>query len=386
LTLKPNSIVEALATVLREPAVLHEPTFEGNEWKYVKECLDTGWVSSAGKYVDQFEGMLSDITEIGYAIATVTGTAALHAALKLAEVKANNEVIVPTLTFVGTANAVDLLGAVPHFADSEERTLGLDPIKLDEYLAGIADITGDRCINTITGRHISAVICVHIFGHPVDLDALAQVSEKYRLTLIEDAAESLGSTYKSQHTGNHGRLSILSFNGNKTVTTGGGGAILTNDPKLAKAAKHLTTTAKEAHAWEYRHDQAGFNYRLPNINAALGCAQLEQLPEFLTQKRCLAKSYLDAFAHIDGVRFFTEPDFAQSNYWLNALLLDSEYAGLRDDVLAATNDNNFMTRPTWTPMHLLPMYNDCPKMDLSVAEDLYRRLINIPSSPGLANS
>jgi perosamine synthetase len=383
LTLNPKTIVETLAKVLPGPAGLHEPSFEGNEWDYVKECLDTGWVSSAGKYVDKFEAMLSDVTETGYAVATVTGTAALHTALTLTGVKTDDEVIVPALTFVGTANAVTYLGAIPHFADSEERTLGLDPAKLDDYLEQTVNVTRDGCINKKTGRRISAIICVHIFGHPVDLDALSQISEKYGLTLIEDAAESLGSTYKGRHTGNHGLLSVLSFNGNKTVTTGGGGAIVTNDSKLAAAAKHLTTTAKQPHAWEYRHDQAGFNYRLPNINAALGCAQLEQLPIFLNKKRRLATAYAEAFADIEGLRFFTEPGFAKSNYWLNALLLDSDYTELRDDILAATNDNNFMTRPAWTPMHQLPMFRDCPRMDLSVAEDLYRRIINIPSSPAL---
>ena len=386
MTLQPNTVVEALASVLSGPAALHEPTFGGNEWDYVKECLDTGWVSSVGEYVDRFEAMLTDVTGAGHAVATVNGTAALHAALMLAGVEAGDEVIVPSLAFVGAANAATYLGAIPHFADSEESTLGLDAAKLAAHLERIADITGGACRNKDTGRRIAVVVCVHAFGHPVDLDPLAEVCGKFSLPLIEDAAESLGSTYKGRHTGNHGLLSILSFNGNKTVTTGGGGAILTNDAALAAAAKHLTTTAKVPHKWEYNHDEAGFNYRLPNINAALGCAQLEQLPRFLEQKRRLAAAYEASFAGIAEVRFFAEPDFAKSNYWLNVLLLDPDTAAQRDDILTATNDNDFMTRPAWTPLHQLPMWADSPKMDLSVAEDLYRRLINIPSSPHLAGA
>ncbi|NQU61756.1 MAG: LegC family aminotransferase [Rhodospirillales bacterium] len=386
MTLEPATVVETLASVLSGPAALHEPTITGNEWDYVKDCLDTGWVSTAGGYVDRFEKMLADFTGVGHAVATVTGTAALHAALVLAGVKADDEVIVPALTFVGTANAVTYLGAVPHFADAEERTLGLDPAKLEAHLDDIAEITDGICRNKVTGRRIAACVPVHTFGHPVDLDPLAVVCEKFNLVLVEDAAESLGSYYNGRHTGNHGRLSVLSFNGNKTVTTGGGGAILTNDADLAAKAKHLTTTAKVAHKWEYSHDIAGFNYRLPNINAALGCAQMEQLSDFLEGKRRLAQAYEAAFANIDGVRFFTEPPFAKSNYWLNVLLLDPDMAALRDDILAATNDSDFMTRPAWTPLHRLPMFTDCPKMGLTVAEDLYARLINIPSSPGLAEA
>jgi perosamine synthetase len=384
MTLEPQSIVDALATVLSPPAALHEPMLNGNEWDYVKECLDTGWVSTAGKYVETFEAMLADITGARHAIATVNGTAALHAAFVLGGIKSGNEVIMPALTFVGTANAAAMMDAVPHFADAEERTLGLDPVKLEEHLNDKAEVTDGDCRNKITGRRIAAVVPVHTFGHPVDLDPLVRICKKFNLTLIEDAAESLGSTYKGTHTGNHGRLSILSFNGNKTVTTGGGGAILTNDDDLAVEARHLTTTAKLPHRWEYRHDRIGFNCRLPNINAAMGCAQLEQLPGFLESKRNLAKAYEAAFADIEGVRFLTEADFATSNYWLNALLLDRDVADARDAVLGITNDNGFMTRPAWTPMHELPMYADCPRMDLSVAEDLARRLINIPSSPGLA--
>ena len=253
-------------------------------------------------------------------------------------------------------------------------------------MSAISEITNDGCINKDTGRKIAACVPVHTFGHPVDLDPLVEVCRKFRLTLIEDAAESLGSYYKDHHTGNHGLLAALSFNGNKTITTGGGGAIITNDAELAVKAKHLTTTAKVAHKWEYRHDRIGFNYRLPNINATLGLAQMEQLPRFLEQKRRLAKAYANAFSDVEGVRFFNEPDFAKSNYWLNVLLLDPETVDQRDDILELTNDNEYMTRPAWIPLHQLPMFADCPKMNMSVVEDLYRRIINIPSSPVLAEA
>ena len=283
----PNLVVEALASVVPAPAELHEPEIAGREWEYVKECLDTGWVSTAGAYVDRFETMLADVTGVAHAVAIVNGTAALHAALALAGVEAGDEVIVPTLTFVATANAVAYLGARPHFADSEEKTLGLDAAKLADHLERITDIQGGRCINTHTGRPIRAVICMHTFGHPVDLDVLTEVCRRFGLVLIEDAAESLGSYYKGRHTGAWGRLSVLSFNGNKTVTTGGGGAILTNDADLARAARHLTTTAKMPHDWEFVHDQIGYNYRMPNVNAAIGCAQLERLGDFVERERRL---------------------------------------------------------------------------------------------------
>ena len=381
--LSPDAIRDVLATVLTGPVGLHEPQFFGKEWEYVKDCLDSGWVSSVGNYVEKFEGMLTDFTGAKFAIATVNGTAALHSCLILAGVEAGDEVVMPSLTFVGTVNAAAGMYAIPHFADVEERTLGLDPLKLDAYLSAITEISGDKCLNKSTGRKISACIPVHTFGHPVDLDPLNEVCKNYHITMIEDAAESLGSYYNNTHTGNYGLVSALSFNGNKTITTGGGGAILTNDPDLAVQAKHLTTTSKLAHKWEYRHDQIGFNYRLPNINAALGCAQMEVLPKFLKQKRKLAKTYAKAFSQIDELYFFSEPDFAVSNYWLNSLLLDPRQAGLKDEILRVINESGYMSRPAWTPMHQLPMYKNCPRMNVSVSDDIYRRLINIPSSPGL---
>ncbi|WP_207893870.1 LegC family aminotransferase [Tumebacillus sp. BK434] len=376
-------LIEKLRSVLpadRSFIALHEPNFQGHEWDYVKECLDTGWVSSVGKYVDLFEQQLAAYTGVHHAVAVVNGTAALHISLLLVGVEAGDEVLMPTLTFIATANAVTYCGAIPHFVDSEERTLGLDPRKLDAYLAEIAEVRGDGCFNKQTGRRIKAVVPMHTFGHPVDLDPLLDLCERYQLELVEDAAESLGSFYKGKHTGGFGRIAALSFNGNKVITTGGGGAILTNDPGLAQRAKHLTTTAKVPHKWEYNHDAVGYNYRLPNLNAALGCAQLEQLPGFLEQKRALAQHYQEALQDMAGLTFVTEPDFATSNYWLNAIVLDEAQAQLRDELLKATNEQGIMTRPFWTGMHKLPMFAQCPRMDLAVAESLERRTINIPSS------
>lgn len=380
---RPESVVDALTAILPHPAALHEPEFAGNEWAYVKECLDSGWVSSAGEFVDRFEAELAEFTGAGHAVATVNGTAALHICLKLAGVEPGDEVLVPALTFVATANAVAYCHALPHFVDSEARTLGVDPAKLDDYLGRIAGSGGRTCINRASGRRIGAMVCMHTYGHPVDLDPLVEVCRRFGLVLIEDAAESLGSYYKGAHTGNHGLLSALSFNGNKVVTTGGGGAILTSDAGLAERAKHLTTTAKRPHRWEYLHDEVGHNYRMPNINAALGCAQLEQLPGFLERKRKLAERYRRAFAPLSGVGLFVEPEFARSNYWLNALILDREHAGDRDRLLERSNAQGIMTRPVWQLMHRTPMYRDCPRMDLSTAEDLSARLINLPSSPRL---
>lgn len=384
-----DDILGALQSVLPSedaPFIpLHEPSFHGNEWAYVKECLDTGWVSSVGKFVDRFEEELAAYTGVKRAVAVVNGTAALHVCLLLAGVKAGDEILMPALTFIATANAASYCGAVPHFIDVEERTLGIDPARLATYLEKIGEKHDSVCINRTTGRRIAALVPMHTFGHPVDLDPLLAVCQNFSIPLIEDAAESLGSYYKGRHTGQWGMLSALSFNGNKTITTGGGGAILTNDEDLGRLAKHITTTAKIPHRWEFHHDMIGFNYRMPNINAALGCAQLEQLPGFLAAKRQLAERYCQAFAGLGGIRFFTEPANSQSNYWLNTLLLDEEFAGYRDALLAATNDAGIMTRPAWTLMHKLPIFAECPKINLPVAESLERRLINIPSSAMLAS-
>ncbi len=378
-----TEVMAALAEVLSKPLskiALHEPTFLGNEWAYVKSCIDTGFVSSVGKFVDRFERELATFTGAKFAVATVNGTAALHLCLRLAEVRPGDEVIIPDLTFISTANAVSYCGAIPHLVDVSERTLGLDPLLLSFHLKKIAEIKSDGSWNRQTGRRIRAVVPMHTFGHPVDLDPLVKLCTEYKLELVEDAAESIGSYYKGRHTGNFGKLAACSFNGNKIITTGGGGAILTNDEQIAKMAKHLTTVAKVPHRYEFHHDDIGFNYRMPNINAALGVAQLEQLPNLLFAKRKLAKAYENAFQNVKSVRFFKEPQFSRSNYWLNVLTLEESASQYFIDLLEYTNDNGIMTRPFWTPLHQQVMYKNCPHADLTVSERLAKRAINIPSS------
>lgn len=372
-----------LAEVLGEvqaPLALHEPFFGGREKQYVTDCIETGWVSSLGSYVDRFEAELARRCGTAHAVAAVSGTAALHIALMLAGVSAGDEVLMPSLTFIATANAAAYCGAVPHFVDCEARTMGIDPAALSARLAQIGDRRGDGLYNKETGRRIAALVPVHIFGHPCDMDALGAVAGAYDLPVVEDAAEALGSRYRGRPAGSFGRLAALSFNGNKIVTTGGGGAILTDDPVLARRAKHLTTTAKIAHRWEFRHDETGYNYRLPNINAALGCAQLEQLDGFLAAKRRLAARYAAIF---EGApcRFFSACDFAESNYWLNAVFLPE--AGMLEGVLEGLHAAGYLCRPAWVPMHCLPMYSACPRAELPVTEDLAARVVNLPSSAAL---
>lgn len=379
-----RQVVKAVQSVVGlTPVALHEPNFSGNEWTYVKECLDTGWVSSVGRYVDRFEEDLATFTGAKRAVAVVNGTASLHLCLRLVGVERGDEVLIPTFTFVATANAVHYLGATPHFVDSEERTLGLDPDKLDRHMHDIAIKDGDGFRNRHTGARLKAVVPMHTFGHPVDMEALLEVAARWRLEVVEDAAESLGSCFRGRHTGCFGRVAALSFNGNKVITTGGGGAIITDDPALADRAKHLTTTARVAHQWFFAHDEVGYNYRLPNLNAALGCAQLERLPSYLENKRRLAAAYRRAFTGMSGLRFFDEPEGAQSNYWLNTILLDEGFSDRRDQLLETTNAAGIMTRPAWTLMHRLPMHATCPRMSLEVAESLERRLVNLPSSASL---
>ncbi|RJQ78889.1 MAG: LegC family aminotransferase [Desulfobacteraceae bacterium] len=383
-----GSIVEILAAVLSKKSSyvpLHIPEFEGNEKDYVAECIDSNFVSYLGQFVNRFEGMLSDFTGAKRVLAMVNGTTALHICLKVLGVKAGDEVLLPALTFVATANAVNYCGAVSHFVDVEEKTLGMDPIKLREHLGEIAAIDENGCLNKSSGARIRACIPMHTFGHPVDMDALMEVCNDYHIDVVEDAAESLGAYYKGRHTGGFGRVAALSFNGNKIITTGGGGAIMTNEDGLADLARHMSTTAKMPHKWEYRHDMVGFNYRMPALNAALGCAQMEKLPGFLTRKRRLAQKYQRAFESLDKVRFFVEPESAKSNYWLNALLLEKPDMALRNTILEATNDAGIMTRPVWTLLHKLPMFTSCPRMDLSVSEGLEARIINIPSSACLGD-
>lgn len=378
-----SKVVDILGGLFPKQVGLHEPVFKGQELKYVKECVTSGWVSSVGSFVNLFEKQLAELCGTRYAVATVNGTAALHVAIALAGVLPGDEVLIPTLTFIATANAVSYVGAIPHFLDSEEQTLGIDPDKLDEYLSQIAEVRDGDSFNRITGRRMKALVPMHTFGHPVRLDRVADVARKHSLVLIEDAAESLGSYYMGRHTGQWGELSTLSFNGNKVVTTGGGGAIVTNNEELARRAKHITTTAKIPHEYEFFHDTIGYNYRLPNINAALGVGQLEQLDEKLHQKRELLAMYRAAFEGFAEGRIFEEPENCRSNYWLQTLVLTKRNRGLRNSILKSAIDRKIGVRPTWNLMHSLPMYANYPKMDLSVSESLEDRIICLPSSPQL---
>lgn len=383
-----DSVLAAVRAALpnpSKPVPLHAPEFRGREWDYVKDCLDTGWVSSVGAYVDRFEQDLAAFTGIPHAVAVSNGTAALEVCFRLAGVEAGDEVLIPTLTFVATANAMTYRGATPHFVDSEAMTLGVDPVRLEEYLQTMARVDGDVCLNTRTGRPIRALVVVHVFGHPSDVEALAALAARWKLVLIEDAAEALGSRWKGRHMGGFGRLAALSFNGNKIVTTGGGGAVLTDDPELAKRAKHLTTTAKQPHRWAFDHDEIGWNYRMPNLNAALGCAQLEQLPGMMVRKATLATRYVQAFDGLKGAHMMQPREGAVVNQWLNALILDRPDRALRDQLLEALNDAGYHARPLWTLMHRLPMYADCPRDALPVAETLEDQVINLPSSAALAD-
>jgi len=381
-------ILSAIQTVLGTSSkiiALHEPEFVGSEWEYVKDCLDSGWVSSAGSYVDQFEKDLCNYTGAKYAVATVNGTAALHLSLILAGVKSGDEVIVPTLSFIATANAVSYCNAIPHFTDINEKNLGLDSERLNDYLKEISEQTTDGLRNKLTGRRIAAIIAMHTFGHPVDVEGILEVCERYNLPLVEDAAESLGSKYKDRHCGTFGRVAALSFNGNKILTTGGGGAIFTNDKNIFEQAKHLSTTAKLPHSWSYIHDAVGFNYRMPNINAALGCAQLESLETRVLEKRSLAKKYRQVFKGIPEIDYFTEPNNSRSNYWLNSIILNQPPNTIRDELLQVLNDANFMSRPTWALLHQLIPYQKSPRMqEMPIAEKMAQSLINLPSSPILA--
>jgi aminotransferase in exopolysaccharide biosynthesis len=379
-----DQVLEALVKVLGPgPVKLHEPTFDGNEWNYLKECLDSTYVSSVGKFVDKFESNIVNFTGAKYAVSVVNGTAGLHIALKLSGVKDNDEVIVPTLTFVATANAVSYCNAIPHFVDSEEKTLGMDADKLREYLRNSTEQKNGLCINISTGRVIRAMVPMHTFGHPSNIEGLLSISKDFNIVLVEDAAESIGSYYFGQHTGTFGLFGVISFNGNKTITTGGGGAILTNDASLARHAKHLTTTARIPHSWEFIHDEIGYNYRMPNINAALGCAQLEQLPNKIEAKRKLFDAYNKVFQNIKFLHLVKEPANCESNYWLQTIKLNNSSITLRDKILEVTNAAGYMTRPTWALLSDLDQFKCSPKSDLTVSKELFSSLINIPSSDNL---
>lgn len=356
---------------------LHAPLFIGNERKYVMDTLDSTFVSSVGAYVDRFESMMCEITGAPYAIAIVNGTNALHMGLILAGVERNDEVISQSLTFIATCNAISYIGATPLFLDVERDSLGLSPQALNTYLQNNAVKKDGFTYNTVTGKRIKACVPMHTFGLPCRIDEIADICEAWNITLVEDAAESIGSYYKGKHTGVFGKVGTFSFNGNKTITCGGGGALITSDAQLAKRAKHLTTQAKMPHRWAFMHDEVGYNYRMPNLNAALACAQLEQLHGFVENKRELAAIYREKLT-IGGITFCSELPDAKANYWLNALLLNNKDE--REEFLAFTNDNGVMTRPPWELMHKLPMFKDAPCGTLENSEWLADRLVNIPSS------
>jgi len=356
---------------------LHEPRFVGKEREYVIDAIDSTFVSSVGAYVDKFEQMMCEITGARFAVATVNGTSALHTALILAGVKPGDEVITQPLTFVATVNAIAYTGANPVFIDVDRDTLGLSPEKLDAYLGKNYSKNDGEAISKATGKRVAACVPMHTFGLPCRIDEVRDICETWNIPLVEDSAESLGSNYKGKHTGTFGMLGIFSLNGNKTVTSGGGGAIITDNEKLAKLAKHITTTAKKPHKWEYIHDEIGYNYRMPNLNAAMACAQLEQLEFYIQNKRELAESYRKFFSHND-MNYIDEIDDASSNYWLNAVCLENREE--RDRFLAYTNEQGVMTRPIWQLMNKLEMYRHCITGDLENAEWLEDRIVNIPSS------
>lgn len=356
---------------------LHAPHFGGNEKKYLLDTIDSTFVSSVGAYVNKFEEMMAAITGAKYAIATTNGTTALQLALIVAGVKPGDEVITQPVTFVATANAIAHCSAIPVFVDVDKDTMGMSPQALKAFLQAHAELKNGATYNKTTGKRIAACVPMHTFGFPCRIDEIAEICNEYNITLVEDAAESLGSSYKGKHTGTFGLLGTFSFNGNKTVTCGGGGAIVTNDEKLATHAKHLSTTAKVPHAWEFVHDEVGYNYRMPNLNAAVACAQLEQLEEILDNKRALTAIYNDYFKEAQ-IQFVTEIPGATANNWLNTIILNSQED--RDAFLKETNGSKVMTRPIWCLMNKLPMYSNCQHGPLGNSEWLEQRAVNIPSS------
>mgnify|MGYP002682542850 FL=1 len=357
---------------------LHEPHFGGNEKRYLEDCIDSTFVSSVGKYVDRFEEMIREFTGAKCAVATVNGTAALHIALLLAGVQRNDLVITQPLTFIATCNAISYCGAEPVFIDIDRRNLGLSADALEAWLAANSVLEGESCYHIGSRQRLAACVPMHTFGHPCQIDRIVEICERYHIPVVEDSAESIGSYYKGRHTGTFGKLGVLSFNGNKTITTGGGGMIITNDDELGKLAKHITTTAKVPHPWEFVHDMTGYNYRLPNVNAALGCAQMEQLPETLANKRETARLYQEFFASLDGITYVSEPRDCVSNYWLNVILFSNLEA--RNVFLQQSNASKVMTRPAWTLMNKLAMFSKAISGDLEISEDIESRLVNIPSS------
>jgi perosamine synthetase len=372
-------IIDKIRDLFGEPdkfIPLHAPVFIGNEKKYLNECIESTFVSSVGKFVGLFEEKIALYTGSKYAVVCVNGTNALHLALRLVGVEQDDEILMQPLTFIATANAISYCGAKPVFIDVDRDTMGLSSQALESFLSSSTVMKSDGCFNRSSGRRIKACVPMHTFGHPCRIDEIATLCEKYKIELIEDAAESIGSYYNGKHTGTFGKIGVLSFNGNKTITTGGGGMLLFNDENLAKRAKHLTTQAKVPHPWNFVHDEVGYNYRMPNINAALGVAQLENLDFFIEKKRELANSY-NEFFKTGNVSFFKEPEGCVSNYWLNVIIFES--ISERDRFLNESNSQGVMTRPAWYLMNKLRMFENCQKGSLENSEWFEERIVNIPS-------
>ena len=378
-----NYIVESIEKAIGNgPHQLHEPLFIGKEIDYLKRTINQNFVSTAGKYVNKFENKIKKFTKSKFAIAVVNGTQAIYISLKVCGVKKNEEVLVPALTFVGTANAISYLGAIPHFVDSQIENFGIDCLKLEKYLDKIVKFKGNKSINKITGKVIKAIVPVHVFGHPCNIQGVIKIAKKFNLVVVEDAAEALGSFYKKKHLGTFGDLGCISFNGNKIITTGGGGMVITNKKILAKKIRHLVTTAKLNHKWDYVHDDIGYNFRMPNLNAALGLAQMEKIKIFLKAKKTLFKSYLKVFKKIEGISLYKEPKNANSNYWLQAIIINNKNI-LKNEVLKISHKKMIYMRPVWKLISDLKPYKKNIKMNLSGAKEIYNKTINLPSSQSL---
>jgi len=379
-----NLVVESIQKVIgKGPHQLHEPLFFGKEMNYLKNTIKQNLVSSTGEYVNKFEKKIKEYTKAKFAIAVVNGTQAIYISLKACGVKKDEEVLVPALTFVGTVNAISYLGAKPHFVDSQIKNFGINCLKLENYLNKISKLRGTKCINKLTGKVIKAIVPVHVFGHPCDIQNIIEIAKKFNLMVVEDAAEALGSFYKKKHLGTFGDTGCISFNGNKIITTGGGGMVITNKKILAKKIKHLTTTAKIKHKWEYIHDEIGYNFRMPNLNAALGLAQLEKIHIFLKAKRALFKKYFNVFNKMKGISLYKESNNANSNYWLQTLILDKNNVNLKNKILKESHKKLIYTRPVWRLISELDPYKKNQKMNLSGAKEIYNKIINLPSSQSL---
>ena len=362
---------------------LHEPSFSKEEVKLVINTIKSKFVSSAGKYVSDFEDNFKKFVKTNNAIAVVNGTQAIFVSLKVLGVKPNDEILVPALTFVGTVNAISYTGATPHFIDSSISNFGIDTEKLDNYLKSVLIKRKGKYYNKKTKKRIKAIIPVHIFGHACEIESIIRIAKKYNLKVVEDAAEAVGSYYKKKHLGTFGDIGCFSFNGNKIITTGGGGMIVLRSKTLAKKIKHITNTAKLKHKWEYIHDEVGYNYRMPNINAALGLAQLKKISLFLKAKRKLFNKYYREFKNIKGINIFKEPEKCKSNYWLQTIILDEEKASFKNLILKNLRNSKIYCRPVWKLISELKPYRNCPKMNLSGSKEIYKKSFNIPSSQDL---